>query len=199
MSSAHRSEPADGLTGPESRKSTVFEAYLQLPAFLSIVSSAVETFKHETIGYLIGIKGENKFMVEYAIPYLTAESGFAHATIDLKRVQRINAILKKFSEGLEFIGDYHSHTVFGDNPASVKPSTSDLVSTSAGELNLICAINAKKRSAKWHENPHGSLVGSVGEYHIEIGGYYIAKPNFGRKYQRVKVKCPAITGVMEKK
>lgn len=174
------------------------EAYLQLPAFLAIVSSAVETFRKETIGYLIGIKGENKFMVEYAIPYLTAESGYAHSVIDLKRAQRINQILGKFSEGLEFIGDYHSHTVFGASVATVKPSTTDLVSTSAGELNLICAVNIKKRAVAWRENRYGSLVGSAGEYHIEIGGYYIDRPRLGRVYKRVRVKCPAITGVAGK-
>jgi len=179
-------------------RSSAMEAYLQLPAFLAIVSSAVETFRKETIGYLIGIKGENKFLVEYAIPYLTAESGYDHSTIDMKRAQRINEILKKFSEGLEFIGDYHSHTVFGESEATVKPSPTDLVTTSAGELNLICAINLKKRAVAWRENRHGSLVGSVGEYHIEIGGYYIDRPRFGCVYQRVKVKCPAITGVAEK-
>jgi hypothetical protein len=184
-------------TNPETPKPKVYEAYLQLPAFLSMISSAVETFRKETIGYLVGIKSENKFRVEYAIPYLTAESGFAHTTIDLKRTQRINDILNKFSEGLEFIGDYHSHTLFGANAATVKPSPSDLVTTSAGELNLICAINLKKRAVSWRENRRGNLVGSVGEYHIEIGGYYVDKPHFGRSYQRVKIKCPSITGIME--
>ncbi len=187
-----------GLIEPNGTKHRLIEAYLQLPAFLAIVSSAVETFRKETIGYLIGLKADNKFRVEYAIPYLTAESGYAHSTIDLKRAQRINEILKKFSEGLAFIGDYHSHTVFGDNQATVKPSTSDLTTTSAGELNLICAVNIKKHAVAWRENRHGSLVGSVGQYHIEIGGYYIDRPQFSRIYQRVRVKCPAITGVTEK-
>jgi hypothetical protein len=181
----------------DEEKPTVYEAYLQLPAFMAIVSSAVESFRKETIGYLIGLKSDHKFRVEYAIPYLTAESGFAHATLDLKRTQRINDILKKFSEGLEYIGDYHSHTLFGDNTATVKPSSSDLGTTSAGELNLICAINLKQRSVAWRENRHGSLVGSVGEYHIEIGGYYVDKPRFSLTYQRVRIKCPAITGVKE--
>ncbi len=176
----------------------MYEAYLQLPAFLAIISSAVETFRRETIGYLIGLKAENKFRVEYAIPYLTAESGFAHTTVDLKRAERINAILKNLSEGLEFIGDYHSHTVFGQSEATVKPSATDLATTSAGELNLICAVNLKKRAVSWRENRQGSLVGSVGEYHIEIGGYYIDRPRVGRFYQRLKIRCPAITGIKEK-
>ena len=40
---------------------TPIEAYLNLPAFLAIVTSSVEVFKKETIGYLIGVKGKNKF------------------------------------------------------------------------------------------------------------------------------------------
>jgi len=171
------------------------EAYLNLPAFLTIVAASIETFKKETIGYLIGIKGENKFMVEYAIPYQTAESGFAHVTIDLKKTERINEILRKLSEGLELIGEFHSHTIFGDKPASVKPSREDLVTTIPGELNIICAVNLKHRSVNWYEDGTGILIGTIGEYRIEVGGYYVAAAGIGKKYQRVKIKCPAITGI----
>lgn len=175
------------------------EAYLSLPAFLAVVSSAVETFRKETIGYLVGIKGENKFMVEYAIPYQTADSGFVHATIDMDRVARINDILNKLSQGLEFIGDYHSHTAFGDSPATVIPSHTDLASTVPGELNIICAVNLKKRAVRWYENNRGVLIGTIREYRIEIGGYYVEKPTIGKKYERVRIKCPAVTGIPEEK
>ncbi|OPX18206.1 hypothetical protein BXT86_02395 [candidate division WOR-3 bacterium 4484_100] len=175
------------------------EAFLSLPAFLTIVSSSVEVFRKEAIGYLIGIKGENKFMVEYAIPYQTAESGFAHATLNLEKVRRINEILQRLSEGLEYIGDFHSHTVFGDYPATVIPSNADLASTVPGELNLICAVNLKKRSVNWYENRRGILTGTIADYRIEIGGYYVGKPGVGRKYQRVIVRCPSVTGISEEK
>lgn len=183
--------------GP-TRVSAPIEVYLNLPAFLTIVSSSVEVFKRETIGYLVGIKGENKFVVEYAIPYQTAESGFAHATIDLKKVARINEIVSKLSESLEFIGEFHSHTIFGDSPAKVIPSREDLITSVVGQLNIICAVNTKRRSVKWYEDKRGVLIGTIGEYRIEIGGYYVAALGIGRKYQRVKIKCPTITGVAPK-
>jgi len=187
----------DNGTGAAGMKEAAphIEAYLNLPAFLTIVTSAVEVFKKETIGYLIGIKGENKFVVEYAIPYQTAESGFAHATVDLKKAEKVNAILRKISEGLEYIGDFHSHTVFGASAAKVVPSRDDLVTSVIGELNIIVAVNANKRSVKWHESDRGILVGTVGDYRIEIGGSYIAALAIGKKYQRVKIRCPAITGL----
>lgn len=171
------------------------EAFLNLPAFLTIVSSSVEVFRKETIGYLVGIKAEDKFIVEYAIPYQTAESSYVHATIDEDRVARVNEILSNVSQALEFVGDFHSHTMFGDSRATVIPSNTDLFSTVPGELNLICAVNVKKRSVNWHENKRGILTGTIGEYRIEIGGYYVDKPMVGKKYQRVIVKCPAVTGI----
>lgn len=176
-------------------------AYLSFPAFLTIVSSSVEVFRKETIGYLVGIKGENKFMVEYAIPYQTAESGYVHATVDMDRVSRINEILSKVSQGqgLEFVGDFHSHTVFGKSPATVVPSNTDLKSTIPGELNIICAVNMKKRAVRWYENRRGILTGTIGEYRIEIGGYYVEQATIGRKYERVDMKCPAVTGIVEEK
>jgi hypothetical protein len=143
------------VRNPKRRRSTVppIEAYLNLPAFLTIVSSSVEVFKKETIGYLIGIKGEHKFIVEYAIPYQTAESGFAHATIDLARVARINEILSRVSEGLEFIGDFHSHTMFGDNRGTVNPSLSDLQSTVPGQLNNLRGESQATRRTLVRESP----------------------------------------------
>ena len=185
------------MTTKEQPKQERLEVYLSLPAFLAIVSSSVEVFKKETLGYLIGIKGENKFMVEYAIPYQTAESTATHATIDKDRVNRVNAILNKLSEGLEYIGDFHSHTVYGECPGTVIPSDTDLMSIVPGELNIICAVNYKKRAVDWHETSRGILAGTVGEYRIEIGGYYVAEAHIGRSYQRVIVNCTSVTGIHE--
>ena len=174
------------------------EAYLELPAFLAMVSSSVEVYHKETMGYLLGIKGENKFSVRYAIPFQTVERGLTHATIDMDRVGRINEILNELSAGLELIGDFHSHTQFGDSPATVIPSGADLMSSMPGKLNIICAVNQKKRKSKWRESARKNIIGTVGGYRIEIGGYYVAEAGFNEKYQRVIIKCPAITGLEEK-
>ncbi|KPJ74566.1 hypothetical protein AMJ52_00185 [candidate division TA06 bacterium DG_78] len=183
----------------DKRLITPIEAYLNLPAFLGIVSSSIEVFRKETIGYLLGFKGENKFIVEYAIPYQAVETGLTHATVDMDRVARINEILGKVSEGIEFIGDFHSHTQYGDAPATVTPSSSDLMSSVPGDLNIICAVNLKKRSVKWHEDNRGVLIGTIGSYRIIIGGFYVAKAGIGARYQRVSIKCPSVTGLREKK
>jgi proteasome lid subunit RPN8/RPN11 len=183
------------MTKKQEKDQKHIEAYLSLPAFLTIVSSSVEVFRKETLGYLIGIKGEDKWKVEYAIPYQTAESSYAHASIDENRAARVNDILSSVSQAIELIGDFHSHTVFGDSPATVIPSDTDLVSTIPGDLNIICAVNLKKRSVDWHETNRGILIGTIGEYRIEIGGYYVAEACIGRQYQRVAIRCPSATGI----
>lgn len=185
-------------TGTEGDYIRRIEAYLSLPAFLAIVSSSVEVFRRETIGYLIGFKGESKFMVEHAIPYQTAESTPTHATPDPNRVVRINEILAELSQGFEYIGDFHSHTVYGDLPGTVLPSGTDLAFTVPGELSIICSVNFKGKSVNWRENRRGILTGTVGEYRIEIGGYYFAKAHIGSNYQRVLIKCPSLTGIHSK-
>ncbi len=182
----------------DERGQTRIKAYLSLPAFLTILSSAVEVFRKETLGYLIGIKGENKFIVEYAIPYQTAESTTTHSTLDFNRASRINEILERLAQGREYIGDFHSHTVYGKMPATVLPSSTDLLWTVPGDLSVICAVNFKKKSARWRENSRGILTGTVGAYRIEIGGYYVAKAHFGRQYRRVVIKCPPATGIRER-
>ena len=171
------------------------EAYLGLPSFLTIVSSSVEVFRKEAIGYLIGFKGEGKFIVEYAIPYQTAESTHSSATVDENRVVRINEILGELSQSLEYIGVFHSHTVYGDLPGTVLPSGIDLFSTVPGELNIICAGNLKKKSARWRETRRGILTGTVGGYRIEIGGHYVARAHIGRSYKRMAIRCPSVTGI----
>jgi hypothetical protein len=95
------------------------------------------------------------------------------------------------------VGDFHSHTVFGKSPATVVPSDTDLMSTIPGECNIICAVNMKKRSVRWYESDRGILTGTIGEYRIEIGGYYVEKAAIGRQYDRITIKCPAVTGIVE--
>jgi hypothetical protein len=173
-------------------------AYLSLPSFLTIVSSSVEVFRRETIGYLIGFKGEKKFMVEYAIPYQTAESTPTYAMVDEDRAARINEILTELSQRYEVIGVFHSHTGSGSIPGTVVPSGTDLFSTVPGGLNVICAVNLRKKSTRWRETRRGILTGTVGRYRIEIGGHYVARAHIGRSYQRVVIRCASVTGISER-
>ncbi len=172
----------------------MIECFINPPAFAAIVTSVIEVFAKETIGFLVGVKAEKKFIVEYAIPYQTADVGYTHAEVDWKRAERVNEVLKLVGEGLEFIGDFHSHTKFGQSAADVKPSSTDLVLTKEGEVYLIVAVNSRKRAQRWVEHSDGTISGTIRDYHIKIGGYTVIRTGF-RGYRRVRIKCPAVTGL----
>ncbi|MEO0225697.1 MAG: Mov34/MPN/PAD-1 family protein [candidate division WOR-3 bacterium] len=175
-------------------KEDLIECFINPPAFTAIVTSVVEVYAKETIGFLVGVRGENKFIIEYAIPYQTADVGYTHAEVDWKRAERVNEVLKLVGEGLEFIGDFHSHTQFGQSLADIKPSPTDLISTKEGEIYLIIAVNRRKRAQPWREHPDRTISGTIRDYHIKIGGYTVIKMGF-KSYRKVKIRCPAVTGL----
>ncbi len=172
----------------------MIECYINSPAFLAIVTSVIEAFAKETIGFLVGIRGENKFIIEYAIPYQTADIGYTHAEVDWKRAERVNEVIKLTGMGFEFVGDFHSHTQFGQTKAKVKPSSNDLISTKENEVYIIIAINTRKKSQPWREHSDGSISGTIRGYHLKIGGYTIIKAGF-RGARKVRIRCPAVTGL----
>jgi proteasome lid subunit RPN8/RPN11 len=159
-------------------------------AFLSIVLSAVEVYKHETIGLLLGYRGIDKFFVEYAIPYQTAVKGYAWAMPPEKATERMTKILKNMA--IDVIGDYHSHTEFGEMKARPIPSGDDIADMIQGRVHIIIAVNDKERKARWHHNRDGSISGTLGNYWLKIAS---AEAYGNYRYKRVKIICPSATGI----
>ena len=156
-----------------------------------MVSSSIEVFHQETLGYLLGHWTESGFVVEYAIPFQTVERGYAHATINDERIRRIVRMLGPLNIDMKLIGAFHSHTQFGDNRADPLPSDTDLYNMVPGYLHLIVAVNHKRRDQSWKENQDDTISGTIDEYHIKIGGYVVPQP--GWRYRRVKLKMPSLT------
>lgn len=166
-------------------------AYIKENAFLSIILSAIEVYHHETLGLLLGYGIGQEFVVEYAIPYQTAVKGFTYTKPPKeKTIERMAEILSEWPG--EVIGDYHSHTELGSNKARAIPSGDDIADMTPGKLNIIVAVNEKERETKWRRQRNGSLSGTLGDFHIEIGGFVL----YGeRRYKRVELICPAATGI----
>ncbi len=166
-------------------------AYIKENAFLSMILSAIEVYHHETLGLLLGYGMGQEFVVEYAIPYQTAVKGYTYTMPPKERVlERMIDILSEWPG--EVIGDYHSHTELGANKAKAIPSGTDIADMSRGKLSIIIAVNEKEREMKWRKNRNGSLSGTLGDFHIEIGGFVL----YGEKrYRRVELICPAATGI----
>lgn len=165
------------------------KAYLGIPALMSIIASSIEVYKKEALGYLVGTKGENKFLINYAIPYQSAKATFSQVEVDEDKINEINTLLSTFTEidSLRYLGDFHSHS---NSPIDPDPSEDDLQSSNPGEIYLICAVNPKLRIIKWHVNASGILVGTIGKYKIKIRAYCVSAK---RKLISAEIKCPALT------
>ena len=86
--------------------------------------------------------------------------------------RRINRFLANLPH-LSLIGDFHSHTGWGDLKGVGNLSSQDIYDMAPENLYIIITANDKRRSSAWQYNGDGALSGTVDEYHFKIGGYYL--------------------------
>lgn len=169
------------------------DVYLSLPAFLTMVSTASELYPEETVGYLVGYPVKERFIVDYAVPFQAIVSDEEFAWIDEKRTARINRIINRFAEGMEIVGTYHSHAGRGKYKAVPLPSPADINHVLPDEVELIVALNRKKKEMAWKEGRY-TIYGTVDNLHVEIGGF--VRTNTGPGWKKVHINCSSVTGVV---
>jgi len=170
-----------------------FSVILKKDAFLTMVLSCVEVYKKEALGYLIGYKTKNLFLVEHAIPFQSAKRGFVWAEIPEKRLERIRELAERFKTHFEIIGDFHSHTRLGESAGLPIPSGDDIASMEKGKVYLIVAINeCGDECVRWHNTEKLTLKGSLKGYVLEIAAFYLKREY---KFEEIPVFAPFATGV----
>ena len=80
---------------------------------MSLLISSAEVFKKESLGYLLGYRLEDRFIIERAFSLQTARRKRRAVVLSHKDQKKIAPILARF-EKLQIIGDFHSHTSYGD-------------------------------------------------------------------------------------
>ena len=160
--------------------------YIKEKAFLSMVLTSIEVYHRESLGILLGHRTPDGFVIEYAIPYLTAEKGLSWVESRPDRAERLKNILEKLP--ISLIGDFHSHTELGELKALVIPSKADIADMEEGNLYLIVAVNDGLRHQKWKWNRDGTISGSLNSYHIKIGAAICTK-NGRWKFEKAKIQC----------
>ena len=119
------------------------EVFISENAFLAMVVGAVEVFHRETLGILLGYKTENAFVVQNAIAYQTSERYPTEVQRDDHAHKRIKSFLENVKSPAKIIGDFHSHTQFGENKGGFQPSKEDIDEMKNGQVYLIVEINTK--------------------------------------------------------
>jgi len=168
------------------------KVFLSEDAFMDLLLSSAEVFKKESLGYLLGYRLEDRFIIEHAFSLQTARRKRRGVIFHHRDHKKIEPILAKF-EKLQIVGDFHSHTPYGEEKGMPVPSPEDMEGMETENLYLIIAINDLLHSRTWKENRDGSISGSVGDFFFKISAYFC--PDVKSVPLRARIYCPFPPGL----
>ena len=168
--------------------------YISQNAFWGLLISAVEVYKRECFGLLIGYRDrrgrEDVFIVEHALPFQTAGRRHKGVVSNPRAHKRIERFLSNIPQ-LSVIGDFHSHTMWGYSRAASHPSDTDLEGMSGDNVYIILSVNDRLREVPWNYNDDGSLSGTTDEHYFRLTAYTVTAAGEPR---RVPILCPYAIG-----
>lgn len=153
------------------KKSRSMKVYLSENAFMGLLLSSAEVFKKESLGYLLGYRLDDRYIVEYAFSLQTARRKRRGVISHRKDEKKIESILSSFAK-LQIVGDFHSHTPYGHAKGIAVPSPDDIKSMKEDNLYIIIAINESEITRSWKENKDSSISGSMSHFFFKILAYY---------------------------
>jgi proteasome lid subunit RPN8/RPN11 len=160
--------------------------YLSENAFIDLLLSSAEVYKSECLGFLLGYKLEDRFIIEHAFSFQTACRKPKGVTSLDRSHRKIEPILARFDR-LQIIGDFHSHTQFGTNKGLPRPSQQDVNGMKQDNIYLIVAINNNRKTLLWAENRDSTISGSVDKFFFKISAYFL---NGHTSVRKAKIHCP---------
>ncbi|UCD84595.1 MAG: hypothetical protein JSU92_15225 [Deltaproteobacteria bacterium] len=173
------------------------QVYLSENVFLGMILSAIEVYKSECYGLLLGLRTNEKFVIDYAIPYQSAKRGRTWAELRQDKWMVISKIVKNFPK-LDVIGDFHSHTMFGESRADIVLGREDVEYMSENELQIVVAINDKIKSQVWDNNRDGTISGTIDRYHCKVAAYYLPNSDKSHQPKLAEIYCPFAVGLLVK-
>lgn len=165
---------------------SVMRVYISENAFMALLLSSAEVYKKECLGFLLGYRLEDRFIVEHAFNFQNANRKHKGVIYHDKNRRKIEPVLEKFDR-LQIIGDFHSHTQFGETKGLPIPSEEDIKGMTPFNVNLIIAINNSRKTVPWGENRDGTISGSVDRFFFKVSAYFLNKRAAVKK---APIHCP---------
>jgi proteasome lid subunit RPN8/RPN11 len=168
--------------------------YVSQNAFWGLLISAVEVYKRECFGLLIGYRDrkgpDEMFIVEHAVPFQSAGRRHKGVVTNPRAHKRIERFLGNIPQ-LSVVGDFHSHTMWGYNRAASHPSETDLSGMVPNHVYIILSVNDRLREVPWNYNDDGSLSGTTDEHYFRLTAYTVTETGEAR---RIATLCPYAIG-----
>lgn len=143
--------------------------------FMGMLLSCVEVYKKECFGLLLGYRTPTRYIVEHAIPYQSVRRGHNWAELRSDKWKVLQEVLRNFPK-LDILGDFHSHTMYGEVKAQVSLSEDDIQYMDPDDLQIVIAVNQNRRSRVWSLNADRTISGSLDRFYFKFGAYYFSHP-----------------------
>src|SRR5688572_20871126 len=171
------------------------DVYISANAFWALLVSAIEVYKRECFGILLGYRdSSNIYIIEHALSYQTAHRKHTSVEKNGRASKRMEKFLANLPH-LSLVGDFHSHTGWGELKGVGIPSVQDITDMTPEQLSLIIVVNDKRRTSLWQYNGDGTLSGTVDDYHFRIVAYFL---DAASRSKRANIYCPYAIGFSAK-
>lgn len=144
--------------------------FLNEQAFISLVVAAVEAYRRECYGVLLGRFHRRRVYIQTAIPYQTARRKPTSVELAEARRRTLRRVLR-FFPNYDYLGEFHSHPDFGARPGNTDLGEYDLVGVRPGECELIIAVRYPRAAMTWHYCGDGSISGVAAGHMVKIRAY----------------------------
>jgi proteasome lid subunit RPN8/RPN11 len=170
---------------------TKVRAYLTEDAFWGVVVAAVETFRKECFGLLLGHPAEDRFIVERAVVHQMASRHTSWFRPNPRAHGRMEKVLGHIGH-LSVVGDFHSHPASHGEKGGYEPSPKDIERMERGQVYVIAEVNDKEKGQAWRYNSDGTLSGTIDEFYVKLSAW--KRNDRNGKASIIPVECPFALG-----
>jgi proteasome lid subunit RPN8/RPN11 len=143
-------------------------------AFVALVAAATEAYRRECYGVLLGTRRLGRIYIRTALAYQTARRTPKSAQLVEGRRRTVRQVLRAFPR-YDYIGEFHSHPGYGDEPGRPILSDADLVGVRPGECEMVVAVRRARARTPWSHCADGSLSGVAGRHFLKLRAH-LAEP-----------------------
>ena len=161
-------------------------ALLQEPAFVALITAAMEVYQKETFGLVIGQAHKDTVTISNALVYQECSRKVSEVNVQQRRDRMIRQVINELTN-CQILGDFHSHSYYPNHLS--RQDRKDMIQD--GErISVLVVIKPAKQATSWHyDKKEMSIQGSLdNEYHIMIKVY--AREPGTRLIRRLRILCP---------
>jgi proteasome lid subunit RPN8/RPN11 len=168
--------------------------YILENAFFTLLMSSIEVYPKECLGLLVGSKGREKFVVNQAVVFQTAERTTNEVFYPRNKVYKeMERFLKEYMPYLSTLGDFHSHPYRKLERDGYRPSDGDIELMEYANIYIIVQIHKKRKRMIWNYNPSEKTIsGTIGDNFIKISAWTRSRDNETRSEQANIICRPAV-------